>query len=132
MNNTSTRTVTTTKRISTSDSPDYVGSVGDVFIGNATNYVFGKNRQIGIFAANKDSKPALKKEEIMSVGSTFGTEFAYTQNYVEEVLIPNFQMLRNSCIKYVTPAQYSNWKQFQKQDSLVYISCVDTLSDKLA
>ena len=130
MNNTSTRTVTTTKRISTSDSPDYVGSVGDVFIGNATNYVFGKNRQIGIFAANKDSKPALKKEEIMSVGSTFGTEFAYTQNYVEEVLIPNFQMLRNSCIKYVTPAQYSNWKQFQKQDSLVYISCVDTLSDK--
>ena len=101
MGTTSTRTVTTTKRISTSDNPEYVGAGGDVFIGSSTNYVFGNARQVGINMADANSVPALDKKDVMTVGTSFSTEFLYSQNYVETSLLPNFEKLRNSCLVHV-------------------------------
>ncbi|OYP61876.1 LamG-like jellyroll fold domain-containing protein [Prevotella sp. P3-122] len=101
MGTTNTRTITTTKRISTSDETEYVGAVGDVFIGSSTNYVFGNARQIGINLADAESVPALDLKNVMTVGTSFSTEFLYTQNYVESSLLPNFEKLRNSCLVHV-------------------------------
>lgn len=101
MGNTTVQTVTTTKRISTSDQPEYVGAQGDVFIGSSVNYNFGNARQVGIYAADANDIPTLEKRDVMSVGTRYGTEFSYTQNYVENVLLPNFKKLRNSCLVHV-------------------------------
>lgn len=99
--NTTTETVTTTKRISTSDQPEYVGAAGDVFIGASTNYSFGKARQVGIHMATASDKPELRKDEVMSVSTNYSTDFSYTQSYVENDLLPNFRRLRNSCLVHV-------------------------------
>lgn len=99
--NTTVTTVTTTKRISTSDQPEYVGASGDVFIGASTNYSFGLARQVGIHMADANAKPELKKEDVMSMSTNYSTDFSYSQNYVENELIPNFRRLRNSCLVHV-------------------------------
>lgn len=99
--NTSTTTLTTTKSISTSDQPEYVGADGDVFIGASTNYSFGMARQVGIHMADATAKPELKKQDVMSVSTNYATDFSYSQSYVENDLIPNFRRLRNSCLVHV-------------------------------
>lgn len=121
MGTTNTRTVTTTERISTSDTPDYVGAYGDVFIGNATNYIFGKSRQVGITMTTKDAKPVLGLNNIMTLGTSFGTQFMYTQFQVENTLLPNFVNLRDSCIHYcATDAEYDSF--VNNTDKPVYIT----------
>ena len=132
---TSTHTVTTTKRISTSDQPDYVGAVGDVFIGNATNYVFGNCRRVDIFMENDKNDPTIKvpqllKKDLLSVGSSFGTEFAYTQYYVEEVLIPNFISLRNSNLIKVSPEVFNSGTYPPHSDKPLYITALDSLDER--
>ena len=117
---TNTRTVTTTKRISTSEEADYVGAVGDVFIGSATNYIFGKATQIAITQVDEDSPAELKQEEVTTIGTSFGTEFLYTQNYVENVLIPNFESMRDSIFEVVSEDQYNSF--VNNKDKVVYLT----------
>ena len=101
INGSETRTVSTTKKISTSDGSDFVGAVGDVFIGSSTNYVFGKVRQVGFFLDESQEDFGIDMREAVSVGVKYGTIFQYTQNYVENTLIPNFEDNRNSLLNVV-------------------------------
>ena len=95
--NTFSRTIEATKTISTSDDPDYVGAQGDVFIGQATNIIFGKARNVDFHRKSADSNEVeLKLEEIIATGLSFGTMFNYTQKNIEEDLLPNLESLRNS------------------------------------
>ncbi len=91
-----TNTITTTKRISTSDSPDYVGADGDVFVGTATNLLFGAARNVG--PKKEGNVYKLNLREVITMGSEFGTAFSYTQNYIENILIPNFYKNRNALL----------------------------------
>lgn len=127
MGNTTVQTITTTKRISTSDQPEYVGDQGDVFIGSSVNYNFGNARQVGIYAADANSVPALEKRDVMSVGTRYGTEFSYTQNYVENVLLPNFKKLRNSCLVHVN--SYDGY--VNNTDKPVYITKLSNTDSRL-
>lgn len=97
---------TTNKRIETSSAPDFVGAVGDVFIGYATNYSFGKAREVGISWNAQRNAAELHTEEVYNMGDNFGTSFSYTQNHIENVLIPNFYDMRNAIIEPV--ASYDN------------------------
>lgn len=99
--NTTVTSTSITKHVSTSDQPEYVGAGGDVFIGASTNYSFGKARQVGIHMSTASDKPELKKDEVMSMSTNYSTDFMYSQNYVENDLIPNFLRLRNSCLVHV-------------------------------
>jgi hypothetical protein len=97
------REVTTTKTITTSDDPSYVGADGDVFIGSATNIIFGKARNLDLYRSETDTKKAeLKLNDVITTGLSFGTEFSYTQSYIENSLIPNFVAMRNSKLEKVT------------------------------
>ena len=96
--NTWSRTVTATKTISTSDAMEYVGAQGDVFVGTATNIIFGKARNIGFQRIGTSDEVELKLTDIVTTGMDFGTEFVYTQNYIENVLIPNIEALRNTLL----------------------------------
>ena len=96
------RSITATRTISTSDEAEYVGAQGDVFIGSSTNIIFGMARNVGLTRVpGTISDVELSLNDIMTTGLSFGTEFAYTQNYIENVLIPNLEKLRNGMLKTV-------------------------------
>ena len=101
-----TTTATTTEKISTSSEPDFVGSVGDVFIGSATNLLFGNARNIGIYR-NPDNLQEfiLTKKDVLSASTEFTTGFKYTQNYIESTLIPNLYANRNALLQQVSSVE---------------------------
>ena len=120
-NSTTVETTTTiTNTIATSGEPDYVGAAGDVFVGTATNLIFGNARNIG-FEKNSSGGFDLTKRDVISTGMDFTTSFSYTQDYIENTLIPNLILLRNSKI---TPGVSAAFIQSYKNESSepVYLS----------
>ncbi len=101
-------TTTITKSWATKGEPEYVGADGDVFIGNATNVVFGKARNLGFRRASSTDPVSLNVYEIMTSGMRFGTLFSYTQKYIEETLFPNLLGIRDYYLKTVNQAEYDN------------------------
>ena len=95
---TKTISTTTNKRVSTSDQPEYVGAQGDVFIGNSTNILFGNARSVGL---QKDSIGGYSLTAMNNyvTGTEFATTFSYTQNYIENVMIPQYIEFRNDILK---------------------------------
>lgn len=103
------RTVTATRTISTSSAPEYVGANGDVFIGSATNLIYGLARNINFRRQGTSDKAALELKDVVTTGLNFKTMFNYTENYVENVLLPNLRSMRNSLLQTVASTQgFSN------------------------
>jgi hypothetical protein len=96
------RTIETTKTIATSSEPDFVGDQGDIFIGTATNVIFGKSRNLGFHRIGNTNSVKLDVDDAITTGLHFDTEFSYTQKYIENTLIPNLYALRNSLLRPVT------------------------------
>ncbi|MBO7115205.1 MAG: hypothetical protein J6V95_08535 [Bacteroidaceae bacterium] len=112
------RSITATRTISTSEEPEYVGAQGDVFIGSSTNIIFGMARNVGFTRIGTSSDVELTLNDVITTGLSFGTEFAYTQNYIENVLIPNLKKLRDGKLK--TVAQIDGYENTGKNP--VYIT----------
>lgn len=113
--------VTSNEKYSTSSDANFVGADGDVFIGSATNIVFGKAREVG-FHQDKDTKEVvLNMEECTMVGEEFTTDFRYTQYYIETTLIPNTIKLRNDLL-----LPKGTTGVVPKNDTIYYISRLET------
>ena len=107
--NTWNRVITATRAISTSSAPEYVGGKGDVFIGSATNIIYGLARDINFRRQGTSGKAALGLKDIITTGLDFKTMFNYTENYVENVLLPNLRAMRDNLLRTVTSTQgYDN------------------------
>ena len=91
------------RSVSTSGEPDFVGADGDVFIGQATNLIFGNARHVGFERTQNGFGLGLRN--VISTGVDFKTTFSYTQSYIENTLIPNYKMIRSSVLTYATPAE---------------------------
>ena len=117
-----TTTTTATRDISTSDGFDFNGAGGDLFIGSAKNLLFGACHYVDIKWDNTHSQPVLTMEDGIATGEEFTTGFAYTQNYVKNVLIPNFITLRNSLLQKVAPGQAANVARPDKKDGPIYVT----------
>lgn len=89
--------VATTKTISTSDSPDYVGAEGDVFIGSATNIIFGDARTVCVIPDGNGGY-RLDVEDQITVDQEYSTAFSYTQHHIETVLLPTFREQRDALL----------------------------------
>ena len=113
-------TISTSTTIATSDDPSLVGSLGDVYIGNSTNMIFGKAREVGFTKDINSNEFELGVQEIISVGSTFGTYFAYTGYYIQSYLLPNLETLRNSLLISMNEADYNSYKN--ESDQLKFIT----------
>ena len=98
-------TTTITQAFSTSSDPEYVGAQGDVFIGQSTNIIFGKARNLD-FKREADGTIHIALEDIMTTGLEFGTLFSYTLNYIENVLFPNYQLMLDSKLETVSEQEY--------------------------
>ena len=118
---TNTCTYTTTEKISTSSSPSFVGASGDVFIGHTNEALYGTVRAVRViddstyllrqpaFTAGYCKEVAsaigtdgriyhfvIAKETVL--GGKMGTQFAYTQDYIANTLIPKLIRERNSLL----------------------------------
>ncbi|MCD8435617.1 T9SS type A sorting domain-containing protein [Tenacibaculum dicentrarchi] len=98
-----TKTYTFNQEISTSDSPDFVGSKADLYIGQSKNYFYGSFNNIGTSSienttalklTNKDGKEIIinKQKSISFTEEPSNTFFVYTQNYIVEKLIPSLEV----------------------------------------
>jgi len=94
-------TTTTTDEISTSDSPDFVGANGDLFIGASTNITIGTSNDVVIAKDEVNGGYKLKVKQNMVTSQEFVTNFNYTANYIENILIPNLQDSRDNLIQSV-------------------------------
>ena len=88
--------VTITTAVATSEEPDYVGADGDVFVGRATNIIFGNARNVG-FKRQGDGF-SLDLTDVFTTGVNFGTTFNYTQSYIVNTLIPNYEKMRKEML----------------------------------
>ena len=126
--NTTVQTTTTTRDISTSDAMDFVGAVGDVFIGSSKNLIFGACRSVDIQWNNVSGKAELIQDDAVSMGEQFTTGFMYDQNYIKNVLIPNFVDLRN---KLLTPApSTSGISRPAKGEDPIYVTTLSESNEK--
>ena len=110
--NSETYTIEFNDVFSTSSSPDYVGGMGDIFIGHGDNITYGaanflhitnidsiSNNGEAIFEttiANGEDSYTIAKDEGLYMGVQLATTFIYTQNHIENYLIPNFEKIRDS------------------------------------
>lgn len=123
--NEQTVSVTTTRTISTSGEPEYVGSNGDIFFGNSTNITFGKSREVGFKRTSAGANTVeISMHDVLVSNMSFGTTFAYSQDHIVNTLIPNFDALKHSYLQTVTPDVLSNYKN--TTDHMVYLT---TLTD---
>ena len=88
------------KKVSTSSGLGYIGASGDVFIGCATNLLFGEAREV-VIQKGKDGGYNVGVRDAISIGERFTTTFQYTQSYIEGSLIPNLKKVRNSLLNTV-------------------------------
>ena len=93
--------------VATSGEPDFVGADGDVFVGQATNIIFGNARHIGFMPANGGYEVGLRN--VISTGLNFGTTFSYSQSYIENTLLPNFKMMRENLLTTKTQAEIDQY-----------------------
>ena len=124
---TTTTTTTTKKTISTSDSPDFVGAEGDVFIGTSTNMLFGNARQVLVKKAT-DGTYSIAAEDGLMTSTEFDTEFSYTQHYIENTLIPNLIRLRNDLLIQVDASTYATYTN--TTDEVKYITTLDQSDER--
>ena len=79
----------------------YKPESGDTYIGHATNQTFSKARTLGIYQ-NSDGEYVLEEREGITMAETFKTSFVYTQEYIEDYLIPNWKALINDRLIHVS------------------------------
>jgi len=92
---------TLTEEISTSDSQEFVGAVGDIFVGQSKNLVFGSAIKLGITKNEQTEKFELGAKTVNTTGDKFKTHFIYPAYHIENVLIPRLKELRDSTLQVV-------------------------------
>ena len=98
-----------TKAIATSDDPLFVGAHGDIFIGSATNIIVGNAHNVGFQRVGSSNEVQLGLSEGVTTGLKYSTMFNYTQSYIENMLLPNLETLRNSMLKTVSADTISHY-----------------------
>ena len=119
-------TYTISQAMKTPASSTYTQNNGDTYIGRATNMLFGKGYAVNLFK-QKDGTYAVDRKESVCAGKQFGTTFVYAQQYIEDVLIPNWKLMRDNFLTYVddpsddtkakvVPGKVMYYTKYQKGD----------------
>ena len=132
-NDTKVSTTKLTTRFQTSDDPAFVGAPADLFVGYSTNITYGQSEKLTL--VKRDNKQAgdsvildpggdylLVKTDGLSLGEKFGTLFAYPQQHIETVLIPNLEKIRNSLLLPPTTASSAAQAAADAQNQEIYVS----------
>ena len=132
-NDTKVSTTQLTTRFQTSDASSFVGAPADLFVGYSTNITYGQSEKLTIIRRNDlqavDSvvlDPGgdylVAATEGISLGEKFGTLFAYPQQHIETVLIPNLEKVRNTILLPPTTSAAEAQAAADKDNQEVYVS----------
>jgi hypothetical protein len=95
------------EKIMTPSGGTYTQNDGDTYIGRATNLLFGRGDQIGVYK-QPDGSNKIEKKYALCVGREFTTTFVYSQAYIEQTLIPNWKQAAKSLLVTVDNPQDDN------------------------
>lgn len=113
--------ITTTENISTKSGGLYNGSTGDIYIGHSTNTSMGMSQSLHVQDVNGFVE--LVQESVFEIGSSYETEFFYTQRQLIETVIPNYIAARNQLITIVDSDTYNSFSSMINPGSeYIYIS----------
>lgn len=98
---------TTLESFSTSNNEDFVGANGDLFLGSSTNVTLGESTFLKIYEQS-DGSLQLKTRDAEAAGVEYSTNFAYSQHYIENALLPQQQHSRDSLLITVSEEVYKN------------------------
>ncbi|MBQ6324576.1 MAG: hypothetical protein IJI26_00745, partial [Clostridia bacterium] len=73
---------------------------GDTYVGHATNLTFSKARTLG-FYQDSSGKYGLTEKDGIAMSESFKSNFIYTQEYIEDYLIPNWKAFINDRLIHV-------------------------------
>lgn len=93
----STYTYTISTTMKTPSGNLYTQNNGDTYIGRGTNILFSKGMTVGLFR-QPDGSYKLDTKESLCFSNQFSTVFAFPQQYIEEVQIPNWEKRRESLL----------------------------------
>ena len=96
---------TTVESISTSDKTQYVGAMGDVYVGTSNNILVGTCRKVHIKKNVQSGKYEIVLEDAMALGVKVNTIFAYSQYELEKVMIPKWKDMRKQYLTQVASEQ---------------------------
>lgn len=116
-------TFSNSETISTSDQPEFVGANGDVFMGLSNNIIYGLATNLDFRIVGDDVE--LNTKQAWNTGLQFTTAFRYTANYIENVLIPNLESMRNGMLKTVDQSEYDATTEVAAGSSPVYLTTLD-------
>lgn len=88
------QTVTTNQRFETAKNPIVTGNSGDVYIGNGTNYILGKSIYVDFIENRPQGACEIDtSSRLIMAPKGFRTEFAYAEDHIKNVIIPQQQRL---------------------------------------
>lgn len=139
--NTTKSSSTLTTRFQTSDSPEYVGADGDLYIGYSTNLSFGNTNVVMIVDRKTYDKNGsdyydntfvltddwvLVEGDGTNIAQNFNTLFVYPQTHIINTLIPNLQNLRKNMLLQISDFDSTGLATLQQmaneQDTVFYLS----------
>ncbi|MCW3081222.1 MAG: Pentaxin family, partial [Segetibacter sp.] len=128
-------TSTLTTRFQTSAEPSFVGPEADVYVGYSTNIAYGKSNNITIakrievlatdlvlFQPSPTSTYVVIRRSGINIGEIFGTLFAFPQQHLEKVLIPNLIEIRNSALLPVGTSLADAQAKANIEQKAIYVS----------
>ena len=105
----------TTQLLSTADTDLFVGPQGDVFIGSAINVLFAPADNLAIDSEGSVCKARTFQEIRLGIDGRdpFPSSYAYTRGYIEQVLIPQLEVLKASATDSteIYQSQIVNWQK---------------------
>ncbi len=126
---------TITTRFQTGAASVFVGAPADVFIGYSTNITYGQSNNvtiipradlkasdIPIYEPSPTSTYILVQRGGIHIGQQFSTLFAFPQQHIEKVLIPNLVSIRNTLLNPSTMTQASAMAIANNTKKPVYVS----------
>jgi hypothetical protein len=140
--------VTTTQRWETSDQADYVGDKADVFVGYASNIVYGISAIVDIIpqtsctncipgnypASSGNFSIGLKNG--LRLNPEISAGFMHTQGHIQDVILPSLKELRNSFLVYspnpssVAPKVVTSPSDEECSKNAIYVSLVPITDER--
>ena len=109
-----------------STTPGTEGAGGDVFVGQATNDVFSNSRRVDIRRDPTDStRYFIGDFDGYVYGKRFGTQFVYTQNHIENKVMPDFIRQRNALLQHTDSITFVRYKV--QHDTTAIVNTTDKL-----
>ena len=120
-------TYTVSEAMKTPAGDTYTQRDGDTFIGRATNLLFGKGMSVNLFRQD-DGTYQIDQQQAICTGETFGTTFVYAHQYIEDELLPNWQLMIDNLLTHVdnpdddsqavkVPGKVMYYTRYQKGDA---------------